>query len=243
MIHICICDDSVEFRKTFRQTLEEMLPRIFPKSLQYEIGDGVDSGEQLLNRLESRNVDVLFLDIEMPGMNGLALAKQITAAQKEIRIVFVSGYEQYVYQVFAFSPFAYLRKDCIPDELPAILKRIADAFDRENRVISLTSVRGTVTLDTRDILYIQSVGNYYELKTQKGVCRCRGTLREVEKRVSAFDFYRIHSAYIVNLYHVQQIRQNEVSVSYEKKALPIAQRRLAGFRTAYAEFSLRSFNL
>lgn len=243
MLHICVCDDRADFRELFRRALGEMIPRIFPKSLPYRIQDGVENGEQLLKRLESQTVDVLFLDIEMPGMDGLALAKRITAMQKEILIVFVSGYEQYVYQVFEFSPFAYLRKDRIPDELPTVLKRIADKFDRENRVLSLTTVQGTVTLDARDVLYIRSVGNYYELKTQNGVCRCRGTLREAEKRFSAFDFYRIHSAYLVNLHHVQQINQNEVSVSCEEKPLPIAQRRLAGFRTAYAEFSLRSFNL
>lgn len=243
MIHISVCDDSIEFRRIFDQTLEKLVPQIFPTSLEYKIEDSVGSGEQLLKRLESNDIDVLFLDIDMPGMNGLDLAKRLTKLQKEILIIFVSGYDHYVYQVFEFFPFAYLRKDRILDELPTVLKRIADQFDRDHRAVSLASIHGLVTLDARDVIYIRSDGNYYEVKTQNGVCRCRGTLREAEKLFSGLDFYRIHSAYLVNLNHVQQVNQNEVSVSYEKKPLPIAQRRLAGFRAAYAEFTIRSFNL
>lgn len=243
MIHIYVCDDSIEFRRMFDQTLEKLVPQCFPKSLEYKIEDSVGSGEQLLKRLESKPVDVLFLDIDMPGMNGLDLAKQLTKLQKEILIIFVSGYDHYVYQVFEFFPFAYLRKDRILDELPIVLKRIADQFDRDHRAVSLASVHGLVTLDARDVIYIRSDGNYYEVKMQNGICRCRGTLREAERVFSGFDFYRIHSAYLVNLSHVQRVNQNEVSVSHEKKPLPIAQRRLAGFRAAYAEFTIRSFNL
>lgn len=243
MIHIYVCDDSIEFRRIFDQTLKKLVPQFFPKALEYKIEDSVGSGEQLLKRLESNNIDVLFLDIDMPGMNGLDLAKQLTKMQKEILIIFVSGYDHYVYQVFEFFPFAYMRKDHILDELPTVLKRIADKFDRDHRVVSLASIQGLVTIDARDVIYIRSDGNYYEVKTQNGICRCRGTLREAEKLFSGFDFYRIHSAYIVNLNHVQQVNQNEVSVSHEKKTLPIAQRRLAGFRSAYAEFTIRSFNL
>ncbi len=243
LIHIYVCDDSIEFRSIFDQTLKKLAPQFFPKSLEYKIEESVSSSEQLLKRLESKNIDVLFLDIDMPGMNGLDLAKQITKMRKEILIIFVSGYDHYVYQVFEFFPFAYMRKDHILDELPTVLKRIADKFDRDNLVVSLASIHGTVSLDARDVIYIRSDGNYYEVKTQNGVCKCRGTLREAEKLFSGFDLYRIHSAYIVNLNHIQQVNQSEVLVSYEKKALPIAQKRLAGFRSAYAEFTIRSFNL
>lgn len=243
MIHIYACDDSIEFRRMFDQTLSKAVLAHFSKTLDYRIYDSVGSGKELIEIMEDKPLDVLFLDIDMPELNGFELAKRITSKNKDAIIIFVSGYDHYVYQVFEFCPFAYLRKSHILDELPSVLKRISDKFDYDNRTISLTSVAGNVKLDSRDIIYISSEGNYYIVQTITGVFKCRGTLNEIEELFSRFDFYRIHSAYIVNLNHIQLVRQNEVLVSNMKRPLPVAQRRLSGFRAAYSEFTMRSFNL
>lgn len=243
MIHIYVCDDSIEFRRLFDQTLSKLVPLYFAKSLDYRIEDSVGNGEQLLKRLENKPMDVLFLDIDMPEINGFELAKQIIAKNKDAVIIFVSGYDHYVYQVFEFFPFAYLRKSHILDELPTVLKRISDKYDRDNRTITVASIDGNVKLDTRDIIYIQSEGNYFLVQTNQGTCKCRGTLSQIETLVANLDFYRIHSAYIVNLNHIQKVGQNEVLLSSIKSPIPIAQRRLSGFREAYSAFTIRSFNL
>ncbi|MBQ8896771.1 MAG: response regulator transcription factor [Clostridia bacterium] len=243
MIHIYVCDDSIEFRRIFDQTLTKFIPIYFSKKLEYKIEDSVENGEQLLRRMDTVPLDVVFLDIDLPKMNGFELAKQIIVKNKDALIVFVSGYDHFVYQVFEFFPFAYLRKSHILDELPSVLKRISNKYDSDNRTIIIQSVSGKIKIDTRDIVYICSEGNYYIVYTNKGPLKCRGTLNEAEELLVKFDFYRIHSAYIVNLNHIQKIEQSEVVVSNEKKPLPIAQRRLSGFRNAYSEFTIRSFNL
>lgn len=243
MIHIYVCDDSVEFRRIFDQTLDKLIPACFSKDLDYIIEDSVGSGEQLLKRIENKPMDVIFLDIDMPEMNGLELAKKITAINKEALIVFVSGYDHYVYQVFEFFPFAYLRKSHILDELPTVLKRISDKFDYDNRIITVRSINGEIKLDVRNIIFIKSEGNYYYIQTNTNTHKCRGTLNEIETLLSNFDFYRIHSAYIVNFNHIQKITQNEIFVSNQKNSIPIAQRRLSSFRVAYSDFTIRSFNL
>ena len=243
MIHVYVCDDSIEFRDMFKQTLSKLIPANSSSALNYTIDGCVGSGKELLELIKNKPLDVLFLDIDMPEMNGFELAKQITAKNKDALIIFVSGHDDYVYRVFEFCPFAYLRKSHILDELPAVLKRISDKFDYDNRTVVLPSVNGNVKLDTRNIIYISSEGNYYIVQTTTGACKCRGTLNEIEELFFGFDFYRIHSAYIVNLNHIQQVGQNEVFVTNLKKPLPIAQRRLSGFRAAYSEFTIRSFNL
>ena len=103
MIHIYVCDDSVEFRRIFDQTLTKLIPANFSETLEYKIEDSVGNGEQLLKRIETKPVDVVFLDIDMPEMNGLELAKRIIRINKDIVIVFVSAYDHYVYQVFVLS--------------------------------------------------------------------------------------------------------------------------------------------
>lgn len=243
MIHVYVCDDSIEFREMFKQILSKLIPANFSSTLNYTIDGCAGSGKELLELIKNKPLDVLFLDIDMPEMNGFDLAKQIYAKNKDALIIFVSGYDDYVYRVFEFSPFSYLRKSHILDELPTVLKRISDKFDYDNRTVVLPSVNGNVKLDTRNVVYIISEGNYYIVQTTTGSCKCRGTLNEIEEMFLRFDFYRIHSAYIVNLNHIQQVGQNEVFVTNLKKPLPIAQRRLSGFRAAYSEFTIRSFNL
>lgn len=243
MIHIYVCDDSAEFRDPFCALLAKLAPECFTPTLAYKIENGVAGGEKLLEVMESEPVDVIFLDIDMPVINGFELAKRITAQNKDAVVVFVSGYDHYVYRVFEFFPFAFLRKSHIAEELPDVLKRISGRFDRENKTISLNSVDGTVKFHTEEITYICSQGNYYVVYTNKGSCKCRGTLSEIEELVCGFDFYRIHSAYIVNLNHIRQVGRNEVLLKGVKVPIPIAQRRLAGFRAAYSEFTIRSFNL
>lgn len=244
MIHIYVCDDSVEFRRIFDQTLKKLVPMIFPESLEWNLEAGSGSGKELLKHINKSNVDVLFLDIDMPEMNGLELARNIVAMKKDTTIIFVSGYDHYVYQVFDLFPFAYMRKDHILDELPHILSRIADKYDRENRTVTLITINGKVFIDEREIVYIQSQNNYYKIKTQGGASLiCRGTLREAEQILLNFDYFRIHSAFIVNMNHIQRIEQSNIFVSNQKSPLPIAQRRLAAFREAYSKFTLRSFNL
>ena len=243
MIHIYVCDDSVEFRRIFDQTLTKLIPANFSKTLEYKIEDSVGNGEQLLKRIETKPVDVVFLDIDMPEMNGLELAKRIIRINKDIVIVFVSAYDHYVYQVFEFFPFAYLRKDHILDELPLVLKRISDKFECDNRLIVLPTIAGSIKLDARDIIYIRSEGNYYIVKTDKGEIKCRGTLNEIEEMFMNIGFYRIHSAYIVNFSHIQKVGKYEITVRNKRDPLPIAQRRLSGFRTAYSDYTMRNFNL
>ena len=243
MVNIYICDDSVDFRQMLGQALKKQIPLIFPDTLKWKIEAEFDSGKELLKHVETNSVDVLFLDIDMPEMNGFELAKQIMIKNKEAVIIFVSGFDNYVYQVFEFFPFAYLRKSHLLEELPAVVKRVSDKYNADNKTISLLSVAGAVKLDVRDIVYIRSEGNYYIVQTKGGSCKCRGTLNEIEEQFSNFDFYRIHSAYIVNLNHIQQVCQNEVILSNENNPIPIAQRRLSGFRAAYSEFTIRSFNL
>lgn len=244
MIHIAICDDSAEFRTTFSKALIKNCREIFPETLRYEIVNGFENARQVLDYAEKEPLDILFLDIDMPGMSGLELAKRLICKKEDVVIVFVSGYDHYVYEVFEFSPFAFLRKDRIGIELPQTLKRIAEKFDRANYDVTLDSVAGAFTICARDVLYIGSAGNYYTCYMKNGKeLPCRGTLSDAEKFFSRFDFSRVHSAYLINLHQIQKIEKGTVYVGMDMAAIPIAQRRQAAFKQAYAQFTMRDLHI
>lgn len=244
MLTIAICDDSSEFRRIFKNAIKKLTNEIFPESLQNFVLVDFSQSKKVIDYLETDVIDILFLDIDMPEMNGLELAKQLVWKNADTVIVFVSGYDKFVYEVFEFSPFAFLRKDRIFDELPKTLSRIAEKFDKKSTDVEITTVDGTCTICARDMLFIKSKGNYYSCydKTGKELI-CRGTLSEAEALFCKYDFFRVHSAYLVNLYHIRKIDKNDLFVGLNNEKIPISQRRLADFRKVYAEYTMRNFQL
>ena len=244
MLTIAICDDSTEFRRIFKNAINKLTKEIFPESLQNLVLVDFSQSKKVLNYLETDSIDILFLDIDMPEINGLELAKQLVWKNLDTVIVFVSGYDKFVYEVFEFSPFAFLRKDRIFDELPKTLARIAEKFEKKSTYVEIATVDGACTIFARDILYIKSKGNYYCCYDKSGKeLVCRATLSEAESLFYKYDFFRVHSAYIVNLYHIRRIDKSDLYVGLNNEKIPIAQRRLADFRKVYAEFTMRNFQL
>ena len=244
MIHIALCDDNIDFQKVFRDLLNNTCKNVFPKTLRYDILESFGSAEQVLLYVEKEIIDVLFLDIDMPGIGGLELARRMTKKNDKTVIVFVSGYDHYVYEVFEFSPFAFLRKDRLCNELPKTLKRIAERFDKSNTDVEVLTVQGMCTVCARDVLYITTKGNYYICYLKNGSkITCRGTLNDTEDLFVPFDFVRVHAAYLVNLHHIQKYEKADLFVGEDNVKIPIAQRRLAEFKQAYAQYTMRSFQL
>ena len=244
MLNICICDDSIEFIRVFVNQLDFMCKKYFSKDIKYELCGAFNTASEVMNYLNDSEIDLLFLDIDMPEMNGFDLAKRVSAINPDVMIVFVSGHDHYVFEVFEFSPFAYLRKTKILEDLPGILKRIYEAVARKNIRMEIDTVKGRTSIPVKDVLYMKSEGNYYAIITYVGdKIVCRGTLSYIEKELGEYDFYRVHAAYIVNMDHIQSFRNNELSIGVYNEVIPISQRRLASFRKAYAAFTIRRFDV
>lgn len=244
MLHIAICDDSAEFLHLFYNMLTKLCAKVFCDKLEYEIADGFGSAEQVLSYIEENEIDVLFLDIDMTRMSGLELARRLISKNEKTVIVFVSGYDHYVYEVFEFSPFAFLRKNKLESELPRTLDRILEKFAGPDKSVKIVTPDAEVTVDADDVLYVYTDGNYYFCRMKNGTeLKCRGTLTDAEKLFCKFDFFRVHSAYIVNLAHIKRIEKNDIYIDKDRDKIPVAQRRLSDFRQAYARYTMRSLQI
>lgn len=244
MLNICVCDDSIEFIRVFVNQLDFMCKKYFSKDTEYSVCGAFNTASEVINYLNNSKIDLLFLDIDMPEMNGFDLAKRVSAINPEMLIVFVSGHDHYVFEVFKFSPFAYLRKTKILQDLPEILGRIDECIARNNIRMEIDTVNGHISVPVKDVLYIKSKGNYYTVVTGTGdKIICRGTLSNAEKCWTRYDYFRVHAAYIVNMDYVQSVRNNELTIGAYNEVIPISQRRLASFKKAYATFTMRRFDI
>ena len=235
MLSIVFCDDDSSFLRRICEFGYHYLDETLSKEEDFDL-DYVCSGSELFKRLSEKHFDVLFLDIDLPGVNGFEVAKRIGQDYPHITIIFVSAYDQLVYSSFEYYPFAFVRKNLLNDELPKVMKRyLKKRREAQNQIVVNTS-EGMKKVDINAITHVESCRNYYNIHLIYGnTYVCRGTLGSFEKEVLNYAFYRIHSAYIVNLAYVEKIVDNE-HVLIKNEMLPIAQKRFSKFKKAYMAY-------
>ena len=242
MLHMIFCDDNGEFLAEIKRLTQKTCMTCIPKDEKYIIGKTFGGGLEVLKYIKETPVDILFLDIDMPNLNGFEVAKVICKEYSHIKIIFMSAYDNFVYSTFNYSPFAYLRKSHIADELPDVIKRIVDKAREENAQLSVISTEGLKIIKMASIVYVESCRNYSRIHLVDGKeYVCRGSLSSYEEKLAKYDFFRIHSAYLVNLAHVERIL-NSANVLVKGFELPIAQKRSQEFRKAYMAYMRRNIS-
>ena len=117
---IAFCDDNSEFLLLLNEIVTKECQKTSHLNEEIELGYAFGSGKELIEYISENHVDVVLLDIDMPNMNGFEVAKLLCDEYKDIKIVFMSAYDNLVYSTFEFYPFAYLRKShitCVPNIL------------------------------------------------------------------------------------------------------------------------------
>lgn len=236
MIVFGVCDDDKVFSDLLSENLRSMTVR-FPEEIECYIRT-FHSAAEVLDYIALNPLDALLLDIDMPGMNGFELADALSSKSPDTRIIFISGYDNFVYDSFRFNPVCFLRKTRIREELPGVIARIIENILEDSSSVLFRTTDGPLTLPVRDIFYIESVRNYYELHCGEGmVYRCRGTLTSAEKLLAGHHFYRIHAAVLVNMDNIRSVNADHRITLSDGRDFTVSQRKWSGFQSAYMEFA------
>lgn len=193
--------------------------------------------------------DVAFLDIEMPGLNGIGLAKKIAQIDPDIQIVFVTAYEQYALKAFEVSAVHYLLKPITQDHIDEAVQRVLRVrrmneqigdIGKPDLVNSETGVADRITVKDRDdisiikipdIIYIRSEERKTVVVTKKGSYRSRTGLQFWEGRLKGLDFIRCHRSYIVNAVYITKMihilgEYKELTLDYCDVNIPISRQKV-----------------
>lgn len=174
-------------------------------------------GTSALRVLEQEDVDILFLDIHMPGLSGLDLARVLARFRHPPAVVFVTAYDDHAVDAFELQAVDYVMKPYRPERLTAALTRALqqvadpapgpDAADDEAIPVELGGV--TRFVRRRDITHVSAQGDYARLHTPGGSHLLRMPLTTLEERWAEAGFVRIHRSHLVSLSHVREIRVEE----------------------------------
>ena len=242
MIRIVICDDDPSFAAAMTEKLTAEASKYDPE-LDFKIGPTFTAGELVLSYMEKSSFDIIFLDIDMPNISGFELAQEITRKNPKTLIIFVSAYDNFVYQSFAYSPFRFLRKLHISEEFSVAFEKAVEKCISDTQGLSFNASEGNVTLRPSDIMYFENDRNYYCIRCENGVSyKCRGTIKSLDSIYSDKRFVKIHSGYIVNLEHVAEVLSGSEVKMKNGVVLGISQSHKTGFKEAYMQFARRRYS-
>jgi DNA-binding LytR/AlgR family response regulator len=154
--------------------------------------------------------DVVFIDIEMPGLSGLDAARLVHGRVGAPQLVFVTAHEQYAIEAFAVEALDYLLKPVDPERLAQVVRRLGKrpALPAPVEKIPVVSSGGeTVLLDWDELHYARADGDYSRVHTYDRSYLCTRSLRELEGTLPADRFARIHRSYLVNLGKVAAVKR------------------------------------
>lgn len=222
-VQIGICDDSEE-------DIIILSNALYTYDASFQISVYVD-GESLLEDWSEHKIlfDILFLDIYMPGLNGIETACKIRAGMKDAKIIFISSSNEHypeAYDVFAFN---YILKPLNPEKLNRVLDQALTDITRERwQQISFSYKAVNYRIFCRDILYVESRDKIICFHmADRTTLQCYAKLDEILKQLPEETFVRCHQSFVVNIFHVTEMAENHfridstvinISKKYQKAA-------------------------
>ena len=222
-MYIAVVDDE----KVIREDICELIEKQRPESSV----EAFSTGEELL--ASEGRFDIVFLDIQMDGMNGIEAARSLRERQDEIVLIFITGIKEYVFDAFDLYAFQYLLKPLDEKKFAEVLDRAVKEAGRKKEKRGIFIKARNLTLAQTDILYIESRGKKVEIHTARDEesIEIYAAMDELEGQLGE-GFYRCHRAYIVNMAYITEYGGDSILLTNGDKVY-LAKRKYGDFVKAY----------
>lgn len=210
-IKTVIGDDDAGMRLLIRKTLE--------KSGGFDIIGEAEDGETVLSLVDTHRPRVVFLDVEMPKIDGVECSRRIADIDPQTIIVFATAHNEYMPEAFEVYAFDYIVKPFKIDRLQQTIKRIEESINSKEtkgslvrastqqsfKKLSIKNKDGISFIDTKDIILIQREDRSTVLYTADESYVTSESLSDMEHRLDKSIFFRCHKSYVINLSMIQKI--------------------------------------
>lgn len=234
-MNIAICDDNeldaLAARKVIRNTLNNLNKEA---EIEYYL-NAEDIQDKLLKRKEP--LDLLILDIDMPGVSGLDLAEKLRANNLKLLIIFLSNHEEFVFKAIEFQPFRYIRKIKLETEMPIAIQSAVNIIRiNSDKQIILSTDDGEMKIMISDIMYFETDGRKLSINLSNDKkLLINKTIIELQELIAKENFVLIHRSCVVNADFVKNMHDTILTLKNGQQ--------LAASRRKYKDIKRQILNL
>jgi DNA-binding LytR/AlgR family response regulator len=212
----------VDDNKMARMAMKQLVGQVKDLELVEECEDAM-AAYHIINK---QPIDLLFLDIEMPGMTGLELTKNL--GHKSPLIVFTTAKKDYAVEAFELNVVDYLIKPVTPARFLQAVDRAQETLASDKEEVKVEAQEFVFVKDNgilkrinvEEILYLEAMGDYVKVHTPSKFHVLHATLKSIEEKLSPQKFIRVHRSYIVSLSKIDFIQEGVISIG--KASVPVA---------------------
>ena len=236
MIKIAIVDDDRQSRLTLEENLEKYSVE---ENVEFSVTHYSDSDYFL--RDYSKQYGIVFLDVEMPGVNGIEVAKRLRKTDTSVILVFVTNFGKYAIDGYEVDALDFIVKPVTYYGLKLKIKRAVERLAKENdATIDVSSYDRITRIKQKDVYYVEVREHGLSIHTVDGVVQSYGSLKKLEATLDKTAFSRCNHCYLVNLGHVKVIKRFELTLD-NGEVLQISRSKKKPFTEAVDAFAGSTF--
>lgn len=239
MYYAAICEDEADIASYIEKTLASEFQKL---NIQISF-DIFNNGNKLLKMVDEHyHFDIVFMDIEMPEIDGISVCKQIRQITSDTLVIFISNKDELVFSTFEVQPFRFVRKSHYDSLLPSLVPAIVTELQRRNPVnIKITEARSgdIFSFDLNQISYIEAHGKTCCIHQVNNSTEVKIKLMELEEQLQSFEFIKPHRSYLVNYKFISAVKKNNLELS-DGTLVPISRDRVEEVKHQFIMYTNRS---
>ena len=208
MITIGICDDELDVRMDIKNAI---LNTMIDKDIEYQVKE-FSNGEDVIKYIELDNeIDILFLDIQMDGLDGMETARKLREYDRTTEIIFVTSIGEKISEAFEVRAFRFIKKPIQHEVIEKNLKEcVVEVAKNRGCFLKIKTDYGFKKVYSRDLIYIEAINKKIKLCTKEGELECRGNLNDIVSNFEKQLFIQCHRSYIVNMIYIEEIYNRDI---------------------------------
>lgn len=228
-----ICEDEVQTLQFIQRKLNILFQNT-DLPFQFQAFDNPISLKDALGNGES--FDLFFLDIEMPQIDGLSLAKKIRTLNPEALIIFISNKEELVFQSFEVRPFRFLRKNHFEEELPGLIRDLKKALSpKKSPSLVLKNGSEMITISISDLIYVEAMRKECLFHTTSKIITLKYKLSDISKELIPYGFIQSHRSFLINYRYIFSISRDGISLD-NKEVVPVGRTHLEQVKSEFQRY-------